>query len=132
MAEQAREPRKLFKYYLEQQAHLEEKQPLFFRRQQRWRVNSQEYATPFSKKGLLRGYLKYGAFAYMTYYYTRYRLFAPSHHGHHDHHDSHDHGHGHGDKHAHGDKHGHGHGHSDKHSAGHGHSEHGHEKKGHH
>ena len=92
-----------------------------------------EYATPFSKKGIFRGYIKYGAFTYMAYYYTRYRLFAPSHehghghdsHGHHDeahgnhashhaghgdtHHKAHDESHEHHAKHeaAHGEKHGH-------------------------
>ena len=63
--------------------------PLFFRRMHRWRNNAFEYAMPFSKKGLLRGYLKYGALTYMTYHYMRTRLFAPAHHGHGDH------GHGH-------------------------------------
>lgn len=111
MAE-AREPRKLFKYYLEQQATIDEKRPLFFRRNLRWRVNSTEYATPFSKKGLLRGYIKYGALAYMSYYYTRYKLFAPSH-GHHD-----DHHGGHHDSHAPG-HHAGGHGHHDNHAAHH-------------
>lgn len=80
----------------------------------RWRVNSIEYAVPFSKKGLLRGYIKYGAFAYMTWYYTRYRLFAPSHgHGHHDH--------GHGDQEHHASA---GHSHHANHDKTHGDSHH--------
>lgn len=62
------EPRKLFKYYLEERAMIEEKAPLFFRRNMRWRVNSMEYATPFSKKGIFRGYIKYGVFTYFAYY----------------------------------------------------------------
>ncbi len=76
------EPKKLFKYYLDQQIKIRDNRPLFFRRMHRWRVNSKEYATPFSKKGLLRGYIKYGVLAYTTYYYTRYWLFAPRQHGH--------------------------------------------------
>lgn len=52
----------------------------------RWRVNSKEYAVPFSKKGVLRGYIKYGIFAYTFYHYTKVMLFAPpAHHGHGDH-----------------------------------------------
>ena len=123
MAE-ARQPRKLFKYYLEQQATIDEKRPLFFRRNLRWRVNSVEYATPFSKKGLLRGYIKYGALAYMSYYYTRYRLFAPSH----DHHGHDSHGHA-----AHGhDAHGHGAHVNDSHAKGHdAHGDKGHGKSHH-
>ena len=81
----------------------------------RWRVNSKEYATPFSKKGLLRGYIKYGVFAYMAWHYTKQALFAPAHHGH-----SH---HGHDDHHGH-------HGHDDHHGATeHKHDDHGHGKK---
>ena len=104
-AKKSTEPRKLFKHYLEQQIHIEDNRPLFFRRNMRWRVNSIEYAVPFSKKGLFRGYIKYGAFAYMAYYYTRYRLFAPSHgHGHDDHGHGHsDHGHNGSSAHGNGD-----------------------------
>lgn len=61
--------KKLFKYYLDQQIKVRDSRPLFFRRQMRWRVNSREFATPFSKKGLLRGYLKYGAFTYAGWWY---------------------------------------------------------------
>ena len=68
---------------------LEAKQPLFFRRNMRWRVNSKEFARPMSKKGLLRGYIKYGVFAYMGYHYTKQWMFAPAHHDSHGH-DSHD------------------------------------------
>ena len=81
--------RKLFKYYLEQNMAQEAKRPLFFRRMTRWRVNAFEYAVPFSKRGIFRGYIKYGVFTYMAYYYTKQALFAPAHHGHGD-------GHGHG------------------------------------
>jgi hypothetical protein len=45
----------------------------------RWRVNSREFALPFSKKGLLRGYMKYGAFTYIAWYYTK-EIFAQRHH----------------------------------------------------
>lgn len=54
----------------------------------RWRVNSKEYGYPFSKKGYFRGYIKYGAFAYIAYYYCKMAV-TPSKHGH-----GHDHGHG--------------------------------------
>lgn len=64
----------------------------------RWRVNSKEYGFPLSKKGYLRGYIKYGIFAYASWHYLN-AAFAPSHHGH---------GHG---EHGHGD-HGAAHGHS--------------------
>lgn len=64
-------PKKLFKYYLDKNMAVEMERPLFFRRMNRWRNNSVEYATPFSKKGILRGYIKYGVFAYMAYWYTR-------------------------------------------------------------
>jgi hypothetical protein len=37
----------------------------------RWRFNAKEFGHPFSKKGLLRGYIKYGVFAYAGYFYTR-------------------------------------------------------------
>jgi hypothetical protein len=56
----AAEPKRLFKYYLDQQVQIRNERPLFFRRNLRWRVNSREYAVPLSKKGLLRGYIKYG------------------------------------------------------------------------
>lgn len=113
------EPRKLFKYYLEQQIKEAEQKPLFFKRNLRWRFNSREYAYPYTKKGALRGYIKYGIFAYTGWYVLTQKLLAPSH----------GHGHGHGD---HG--HGHGaHGHSDH---GHGHAahggDHGHHEKKHH
>lgn len=64
----------------------------------RWRVNSKEYAHPLSKKGLLRGYIKYGVLGYMAWHYTK-KVFAPSHHHGHDAHGhgAHDHdSHGHG------------------------------------
>jgi len=49
----------------------------------RWRNNAVEYAAPFSKKGLFRGYIKYGVFTYATYYLAKQALFAPAaHHGH--------------------------------------------------
>lgn len=70
----------------------EANRPLFFRRMNRWRNNSVEYAVPFSKKGVFRGYIKYGVLTYATYHYIKTKMFAPAHHGHHD-----DHGHGHGD-----------------------------------
>ena len=78
----------------------------------RWRVNSKEYGYPLSKKGYLRGYIKYGVFTYMAWHYFKVAITPSHHHGHHDHHhghgahDSHDHNHGHGAA-AHGD-HGHG------------------------
>lgn len=124
-----RQPKQLFKFYLDQQIQTRDERPLFFRRNMRWRVNSKEYATPFSKKGLLRGYIKYGIFTYMAWHYTK-ALFAPSHHhGHHDahhgasgHHDSHhgaaDHSH---DAHAATGDHDHGHGAA---QADHGHDDH--------
>ena len=128
--EQQGEPKKLFKYYLDQQIKQNDNRPLFFRRQMRWRVNSKEYATPFSKKGLLRGYIKYGILTYMAWHYTK-QAFAPAHHGH-----GHGHGHGH-DDHGHGhdshaakahDSHDHGHDSHDKghdsHGKGHGHGKH--------
>ena len=60
----------------------EANRPLFFRRMNRWRNNAFEYATPFSKKGVLRGYMKYGVFTYAAYHYTKKTLFAPADHGH--------------------------------------------------
>ena len=70
----------------------------------RWRVNSKEYGYPLSKKGYLRGYIKYGVFTYLAWHYFKVAI-TPAHH---------DHGHGHGhDAHGHGahhDTHGHGHG----------------------
>lgn len=65
--------RKLFNYYLKEQVTQSEIKPLFFRRMNRWRVNSVEYANPFSKKGLFRGYIKYGCGAYYIYFYLRYQ-----------------------------------------------------------
>ncbi len=91
------EPKKLFKYYLDENIAIRDNRPLFFRRNMRWRVNSKEYGYPLSKKGLLRGYIKYGVFTYMAWHYFKVAI-TPSHHG--DHHDSH--GHGHGDAHHHG------------------------------
>ena len=75
-------PKKLFKYYLDQNMAQEANRPLFFRRMHRWRNNAFEYATPFSKKGLLRGYIKYGVFTYAAWHWTKKMLFAPAHHGH--------------------------------------------------
>ena len=37
----------------------------------RWRHNSRDYAQPFTKKGLLKGYFKYGAFTYIGWYYAK-------------------------------------------------------------
>ena len=112
----SREPKQLFKFYLDQQIKTRNERPLFFRRNMRWRVNSKEYATPFSKKGLLRGYIKYGILGYMAWHYTK-ALFAPSHH--------HGHSHGH-DSHSH-DSHGHNaHGHDNHSKNAHGHDSHSH------
>ena len=47
----------------------------------RWRVNSKEYGYPLSKKGYLRGYIKYGVFTYMAWHYFKVAI-TPSHHGH--------------------------------------------------
>ncbi|CDW90929.1 UNKNOWN [Stylonychia lemnae] len=107
------EPKKLFKYYLDQQIQLRENRPLFFRRTLRWRSNSREYGYPFSKKGILRGYLKYGILGYMGWYYFRQAL-TPSHHGH----GHEDHGHGHGADHGHATEH-----HDNSHNDSHGHKE---------
>ncbi len=64
------QPRKrLFKYYLDQQVLQRDTRPLFFRRINRWRVNSEEFAYPLTKKGLFRGYYKYGVIAYASYWY---------------------------------------------------------------
>ena len=94
--------KQLFKFYLDQQITERDNRPLFFRRQMRWRVNSKEFATPFSKKGLMRGYFKYGILGYMTWHYTKQWLFKPAHHGHHGHHGHDAHGH---DAHGHEAKH---------------------------
>ena len=75
----AAEPKKLFKYYLDQEVQIRNERPLFFRRNLRWRVNSREFAHPFSKKGIFRGYLKFGVLGYMGWYYTKNALF-PAHH----------------------------------------------------
>lgn len=81
-------PKKLFKFYLDQQIQVRDTRPMFFRRLMRWRVNSREFATPVSKKGLLRGYIKYGIFTYATWYYLTQKMFAKKQHGGHgDHHD---------------------------------------------
>ena len=71
---------------------IEAKTPLFFRRNMRWRVNSKEFGRPLSKKGLLRGYIKYGVFTYMAWHYTKTWLFT-SHDDHHGHHGHDNHGH---------------------------------------
>ena len=63
--------KKLFKYYLDQNIAQEANRPLFFRRMNRWRNNAVEYAVPFSKKGVFRGYIKYGFITYMVYHYTK-------------------------------------------------------------
>ena len=104
-------PKKLFKYYLDQKVTLRDNRPLFFRRNMRWRVNSKEYGYPLSKKGLLKGYIKYGVFAYLGWYYFRAAITPSAHHGHHEHgHDSH------GDHHAADAQHGsHGHHEEKKH-----------------
>mmetsp|Transcript_17201 Transcript_17201/g.12228 ORF Transcript_17201/g.12228 Transcript_17201/m.12228 type:complete len:87 (+) Transcript_17201:21-281(+) len=81
------EPKQLFKYYLDKQIETRDNRPLFFRRNMRWRVNSKEYARPFTKKGLLRGYIKYGALTYMGWHYLgKYTWNRPVHH-----HDEHHH-----------------------------------------
>ena len=107
------EPKKLFKYYLDENIAIRDNRPLFFRRNMRWRVNSKEYGYPLSKKGLLRGYIKYGVFTYLAWHYFKVAI-TPSHH-HHGHH---------------GDHHGH-----DAHHGGaaahHGHDSHGHDSHGH-
>lgn len=94
----------------------------------RWRVNSKEYAVPFSKKGLFRGYLKYGIFSYMAYHYTKKALFGSHGHGHDDHGHGHGHGHGHSkDDHSHDHSKDHAHSHStDSHSKDEAHSHKGH------
>jgi hypothetical protein len=53
----------------------------------RWRVNSKEYAMPLSKKGLLRGYIKYGIFAYVGWHYSK--VYAGKMFGSDDHHGEH-------------------------------------------
>ena len=76
-------PKQLFKFYLDQNMAKEANRPLFFRRMNRWRNNAFEYAVPFSKKGVLRGYIKYGVLTYATYHMVKKTLFAPpAHHGH--------------------------------------------------
>ena len=121
-----RQPKQLFKFYLDQQIQTRDQRPLFFRRNMRWRVNSKEYATPLSKKGLLRGYIKYGILGYMAWHYTK-ALFTPSHHHHGDHHGHGSHGHGdHGhDSHGHGAAHSNGHSNHDSHAK----HDHGHDAK---
>ena len=112
------EHKKLFKYYLDESARLRDNRPLFFRRTMRWRINSREYANPFSKKGLLRGYIKYGVFGYLAWYYAKALVTPkPSHHHEHSAHDTH-HGHSHEVDHAHG-------AHSDKGHGGHKDNSHG-------
>ena len=80
------EPKRLFKFYLDQQVQIRNDRPMFFRRMNRWRVNSREFSHPMSKKGLLRGYIKNGIFAYAGWYYVSQKMFAPKHHGHEEHH----------------------------------------------
>lgn len=53
-------------------------------------MNSKEFGYPFSKKGYLRGYIKYGVFAYIAWHYTKLALTS---HGHHDQHHGNDKGH---------------------------------------
>ena len=80
-------PKQLFKFHLDKNMAQEAARPLFFRRMHRWRNNAFEYAVPFSKKGLMRGYIKYGVFTYAVYHQTKKMLFAPpAHHGDHGHH----------------------------------------------
>jgi hypothetical protein len=88
----SRPPKELFKFHLDKNLQIRDNRPLFFRRNMRWRVNSKEYAVPFSKKGLMRGYIKYGMLTYMAWHYTKQALFAPAH-GHHGNHGHHDDGH---------------------------------------
>ena len=83
------EPKKLFKFYLDQNMAQEANRPLFFRRMYRWRNNAMEYAVPFSKKGLARGYMKYGLATYLTWHYTKKALFGEADHGHGHGHDAH-------------------------------------------
>jgi hypothetical protein len=45
-------------------------------------LNSKEYGYPFSKKGILRGYIKYGVFAYIGWHYFKLAITPSSHHGH--------------------------------------------------
>eukprot|EP00347_Sterkiella_histriomuscorum_P022598 403337879 len=101
-------PRKLFKYHLESQIRDRDNRPLFFRRNLRWRLNSREYAQPFSKKGVLRGYIKYGIFAYASWHYLASWAFFPAQHGHGHGHEEQGHGHhgasSHGNDHSHQDK----------------------------
>ena len=59
----------------------------------RWRVNSKEFATPWSKKGLFRGYLKYGVAAYMGWFYLNKTLSGGGDHGHESHGEEHGKGH---------------------------------------
>ena len=62
-----------------------QKLTLFFSVLLRWRHNAREYAVPFSKKGLLRGYIKYGIFSYVAWYYITHPSelipFKKAHHG---------------------------------------------------
>ena len=51
-------------------------------------MNSKEYGYPLSKKGYLRGYIKYGIFAYVAWH-TLTVGFGGSGHGHAAHHDDH-------------------------------------------
>ena len=61
-------------------------------------MNAKEYGYPLSKKGLLRGYIKYGVFAYMTWHFFKLAITPAEHHGGHTSqgHDAHGHDGGHG------------------------------------
>ena len=61
-------PKQLFKFYLDKNMATEAARPQFFRRMHRWRNNSIEYAVPHSKKGLFRGYMKYGVITYAVWW----------------------------------------------------------------
>lgn len=84
------ESKELFKFHLDKAIKYREERPLFFRRNYRWRFNSREYGYMFSKRGLFRGYIKYGVFSYLAYFYTKGFVTKMIGGGHHD-----DHGHGH-------------------------------------
>ncbi|CAI2384653.1 unnamed protein product [Moneuplotes crassus] len=77
--------RKLFKYHLEKNIKYRNERPLFFRRMNRWRNDSHDFALPVSKIGYLTGYFKYGAFAFMSWHYSK-KIFSRGNHGHHEHH----------------------------------------------
>lgn len=94
---------KLFKYHLGKQEQEYLNRAQFLHRTHRWRANSREWTTMFAKNGLRRGYFKYGIGSYATYYFLRYKLFAPKHdhhHGDHGDHGDHHHADGHGNDHG--------------------------------